>query len=500
MSNADNPALEGDFFIKPATPVPAQKTVLPPCDQIGVTIIIPRVCCFKRDTATLTEERLVEALKVAIAGAIAEYPHLCGKITYANEKTHRFQLEIPEDTTVQLRVKNQPHLDADELEKHHWPIHKLKRAELCLSKYPTRGINTYNFAVQANLIKGGLLLLTHMNHIHFDGIGHVMIELVLAHHLGRALDGKPPKPSGVISEKALDKSLAYAKHPARPILDWPDWRPAGPPLQLPGMSDDELMEMVINASSDFTITLWHFTPEIQQELRALAQVQGGKKISLASSMHAWLWRMYVKVREHEPDVKSTCFTPVQTRGRVPELPQMWSGSALVYSRAEATAEEVKTLPLNELGNRIERGTARWNADTIREYWGSIEDVPDLATIEPNVNRIRGTDVEFSNVTTFPFHTLRWGKGLTASGWRCTELAFSDAYVLLAPKLPNGSIEVLMLWTEDCLENALKDPEWKKYAKFACAGEPGLDERLAAEWGRVPPPAPRESSAKPASKL
>jgi hypothetical protein len=481
--------IEGTFFIRPTTPVPAQTTFLPPGDQVGQTIIIPRIACFRRDESILSEERFIEALKRAVADTIADFPHLCGKITWANKATRRVQLEIPEDTTVQLVVKRQSHLTADELEAKNWPPYMLKRAELTLSKWPTYGIDTYNFAVQANLIKGGVLLAIHMNHVHLDGIGHVMVEMVFAHHLSRAVDGKPYKRSGIINDAALDKSLAWGSHPARPILEWEDWRKAGPPLEQPeGMTHDEFWEMLVATCDDFRMSGWKFTKETQETIRREGQRPGGKKLSLASCMHSFLWKVYVRARELEPEQETICFTPVQTRGRVKDLPQMWAGTALVYSRAKMTAQQVREKHAGELGEAIEAGTARWTEETIREFWGSIEDCPNLADVEPNVNRVRGPDVEFSNLSTFPFYRNSWGKGLIVKSWRVTELAFSDAYVVIAPKLNNGDIEFFLLATSDAHENILRDPEFRRHAIYVTSNDPDME----AEVERVTPkqPAPK----------
>jgi len=475
--------LEGEYWVSPSKPVPAEKTVLPPCDQIGQTIILPRIACFKIDAAVLSEERLVEALKTAIADTTAEYPHLCGKVTVANAATRRYQLEIPENDKLRLVVKRHA-LNADELEAQGWPFHKLKRADMTFSKYPIYGIDTFNFGVQCNLIEGGVLLAIHMNHIHLDGIGHVITEQVFAHHLGRAIDRKPSRPSGIITAAALDKSLAWGKTPARPILEWEDWRQAGAPFVKPeGMSMDDVMDMLVDSCSDLTGACWKFSPAAQEKIKKAGQPPNGQgKLSLASCMHSFLWKLYVKARQQERgqelDTPTTCFTPVQTRGRIKSLPQTWSGFALVYSRAPSTIGEVLECHPSELGKRMEDGIARWTEDSIREYWGSIEQTENLATIEPNVNRQRGTDVEMSNLSFFPFHTLKWGTGLQVKSWRITELAFTDAYIVICPKLRNGDLEFFLLAEESTYENILRDPEFRSLAEFVCHTDPEWDSKIA----------------------
>jgi hypothetical protein len=255
------------------------------------------------------------------------------------------------------------------------------------------------------------------------------------------------------------------------------------------MTHDEFWEMLISTTSDFRMSGWKFTPETQQIIRAEGQAPGSKKkLSLASCMHSFLWKVYVRARELEPEQETICFTPVQTRGRVKDLPQMWAGTALVYSRAKMTAQQVREKHAGELGEAIEAGTARWTEETIREFWGSIEECPNLADVEPNVNRVRGPDVEFSNLSTFPFYRNSWGKGLIVKSWRVTELAFSDAYVVIAPKLNNGDIEFFLLATSDAHDNILRDPEFRRHAVYVTSNDPEME----AEVERVTPqqPAPK----------
>ncbi|KAF1822669.1 uncharacterized protein K489DRAFT_380039 [Dissoconium aciculare CBS 342.82] len=478
--------LEQTFRIRPSTPVAAGITQLPAGDQVGVPIVLPKILCFGR-SAALPEEHLVEALKVATADAIAELPHLCGKISLANEATRRWQLEIEEDASVLFRVRYFPEKSYQEYERLKWPPHMLRREELSLSKYPIKGVGTYNFAVQANMIQDGLILALHMSHIHFDGYAHALIESVFAHHLCRAIAQKPGKLSGIIVPEALDKSVAYGTQPARPILEWEDWRAAPPPMKLDGVSEEQLSQLFVASMANFSVSFWKFSAKELARIRQEGQdtTPGAKKLSLASCLHAYLWKAVVRARRHDPEQRTLCLTPVQTRGRIKEMHPQWSGSALVYSRAHATAGEVEKAPLFDLGRRLEKGVARWTPALIREYWGSIEACEDLSTIQANTDRANGPDVEFSNISNLPFHRTDWGNGLHAAAWRCTELAFTDGYFIVAPKHNNGDIEVLCYMTKNTLANLIEDRDFRRRAEYVCSGDVGIDARIAATE-----PAPR----------
>lgn len=481
--------LEQSFWVGPATPVPASKAVLPAPDQVGIPIVLPRICCFRRD-ATLSDHKLITALQVATSGAIAELPHLLGKITLAPGPKRRFQLEIEENATVLVKIKHHPEKSAEYFERRAWAPHLIKREELTLSKYPIPGVGTYNFAVQANLIRGGVILAIHMSHLHFDGYAHALIELVFAHHLRQALLGRSGTNSGIVVPSALDKSVAHGTHPARPILEWEDWRPAPPPADMSAFSPEELMQLYVASMANFSLTIWRFTPEQQERMRREFQdpeagTNGKKKLSLASCLHSYLWKAITRARELDPDQETRCLTPVQTRGRVKEMHENWSGSALVYSRAKATAAEVQALPTHALGRRLEAGVSRWTPARIREYWGSIEDCADLTKIQPNTDRQNGPDVEFSNIANLPYHRIDWGQGLEVAAWRATELAFTDGYVIISPRLRNGNLEAFMYLNKDTLANLLADPEFRARAEYVAAADAEVDVQVAQTQ-----PAPR----------
>jgi len=478
QTTPDASSLEQTFWVKPSTPVPASKTLLPAADQVGVPIVLPRICCFTRDDS-LSEEHFIEAIKIGTAGAIAELPHLCGKISVADPARRRYQLEIPEDTSVLVKIKWHPGETAEEYARQSWAPHLMLREKLTLSKYPIKGVGTYNFAVQANMIQGGVILALHMNHLHFDGYAHALIELVFAHFLSRAIERKPATPSGIIVPEALDKSVAWGSHPARPVLDWPDWRQAPPPMKLDGYTEEQLSKLYVASMADFTLTVWSFSPQSLDRIRRDGQEPGSdKKLSLASCLHSFLWKALVRSRKQDLDTTTMCLTPVQTRGRVRELHQMWSGSALVYSRAKATIRELMSVPNYDLGRRLEAGVARWTPQVIREYWGSLEDCDDLSSIQPNTDRQNGPDIELSNISNLPFHRISWGKGLTVAAWRCTDLAFTDGYVIVAPKLRNGNIETFLWMHKDSVATLLEDKEWRNTAEYVCANTTDMDAQVA----------------------
>lgn len=458
------------YWVAPLEPVEAQTIQLPAPDQIGIPVVEPVTMCFKT-TEGYNEASFIEAIKAATAGTVWEIPHLAGSVVWEDEARHRIKLVIPENAKNEVRIKWLPQKDADELDRQHWPPHAFLHSEVCLAPRPTYGIGTYNFGVQANIIRGGVIIVLHMNHTILDGSAQAVVEEIFGHHLSRALDGMKATASGKMPPEALDKSRALGSHPAKPILDWKDWREA--PKN--NMTVEEATAALYAKISKLSLTVWHIPPEKLAKLRASMQDPSKPKLTMATCLSTWLWRATARARRHSPDTMTRMLTPVQTRTRVPEMHENHTGSALVYGRAKATVRELSTLTTHALGERIAKSVAWWTPERIREYWGSIEECDDIAKYQNNTDRDFGTDVEFTNITNMAFYNIGWGKGLDIRAWRLPAIAFTDAWTIVLPKLRSGGSELMMYLARDTLEVLMKDPVFREYAEYWCASDASLDQ-------------------------
>jgi len=342
------------YWVSPLKPIKAGTTTLPAPDQIGVTIVQPLIVCFTTNE-DFDEARFIEAVKIATAGVAWEIPELAGQIVWEDQARHRIKCVIPEDPRLRVTIKHLPEIDAKDLDAKHWPLSAMLPKLYCFTERTQYGVGTFNFGVQANIVKGGVLLTMHMNHIILDGSAQAMLECIFGLHLGRAMEGKAPKLSGIVPPEALDKSSAYGSHPARPMLEWKDWKEA--PKH--NLTIQQIGALIRQKMSLLAITTWYLTPEKCAKLRSSMQKSGEPKLSMASCIAILMWRAVVRARELDPEEETTLFTPVQTRGRVKELHPSYIGSALVYGRTKVTVKDLLTKPAAELGRRIEASVAFW---------------------------------------------------------------------------------------------------------------------------------------------
>ncbi|EME43491.1 hypothetical protein DOTSEDRAFT_72762 [Dothistroma septosporum NZE10] len=461
------------FWISPRSRIPPQTIALPAGDQIGVAIVQPLLMCF-RTTNEYDETECIDSVKAAAAGCISEIPALAGKLIWTGEARHRIECVISGDPKVQVRIQ-WLNWGARELDAEHWPMYRFQHSEVCLDPRPASGIGTYNFGVQANILRGGIIIVLHMNHTILDGSAQGVLETIFAHHLSRAMDQQAPEPSGLIPPAALDKTTTQGFHPARHMLEWKDWRL----VEKNAISAEAATKALIAKFAKLTYTIWHTPPEKLAKLRRNMQDPAHPKLSMATCLSIWLWRAITRSRGLSPETTSRMLLPIQTRGRVKEVHQNYSGSALVYGRTKATASELSTLPTHELGTRIGKSLEWWSVDRIREFWGSIEDCDDTAKYQSNTDREFGTDFECTHMSNFPFYNLHWGRGLQIRAYRLPGIPFTDGWCSFAPRLTSGGNELHLYLARDTLDVLFRDAEFREYAEYWCASDSALDEQAAA---------------------
>ncbi|CAK3941849.1 Chloramphenicol acetyltransferase-like domain [Lecanosticta acicola] len=461
-------------WVSPLEPIEAQTIALPAPDQVGITVIQPLMVCFKT-TEHYREDQFIESVKKAASGCIWEIPALAGSVVWEDESRHRTKVDIPHDAKVQVKINYLPQKNAEELDRQHWPPRTFPHAEVCLSPRPTYGIGSYNFGVQANIIQGGVILVLHMNHTILDGSAQAIVEEIFAHHLSRAMDGEAPIASGLVPPEALDKSRAYGTHPAKPILEWKDWRLATENT----MSEEAQTAALLDRMAKLTLTVWYISPARLAKLRAAMQDPSQPKMSLATCLTIWLWAATSRARGHSPDTETRMLMPVQTRVRVPDMHENHSGSALVYGRTKATLGELNTLRPHAIGERIANSIAFWTPERIREYWGSIEDCDDVAKYHSNTNREFGTDLEFTHMSNFKFYGIPWGRGLQVRAYRLPGIAFTDGWTVFLPKQVDDGRELMIYLSRDTLGRLMKDASFREYAEYWSSLDPSID-RQAAE--------------------
>jgi len=470
------PAVQ-DFWVRANDASLAGKTItLPPTDQAGVRYIVPRTLCFLTDTE-FSEDRFIHALQAAVAGCMAELPFLAGRVVPESEGSPRIKVEFGDNPGAELRIKRLPHYNARELDAAHWPIHKLSFMDLVLVHRGMGHVN-YTWAVQANILTGGVILMIHINHTCSDGTTNGLIQDCFVHHMSRSLNGQPSTLTGKFPPESQDRSLVYGTQPARPIELWQDWQ--------------HVKNARVPKPEPLTLTGWFLPAEKMAKLRTLPSDKSSTtRLSTAHTLAAVLWRTFTRARRLPADELTTMISPVQVRGKVqPPLHPNYCGNALAYGRAKVSVKELLARPLSDTVLHIDRSCKWWTPEAVREMWGSIENVADVTTIKPNMFRDFGTDFEVSNLMNMPFYKLDWGRGLCVRCIRFPNLTLCDGWVNVLPRYPDGGLEIVLHATRTTLANLVRDPEFTSNFQYRMCGDLSIEPLIRDAGVQVAPPRAR----------
>lgn len=157
---------------KPASPLIGQVVDLGPIDQIAPRCYMTTVFCL-RLAPDITKSSIIKRVQRMVLCAVQEIPQLLTTVVSRNNSREELELRYLEDSGACLTFKDytSEHLkhewkygSFDDLAKDHFPYHKLERRTLIDGINPDeKDKHTMALKVQANLIPGGLLLVSALH-------------------------------------------------------------------------------------------------------------------------------------------------------------------------------------------------------------------------------------------------------------------------------------------------------------------------------------------------
>jgi hypothetical protein len=473
-------------FVQPPGGLAPEILALSPADQFIIRNFVSTLLCFKLDVNCPINE-IIEDLKEGLSNTIAEIPFLAGILRKESEERWDLHVDIAENAGVELRINDMRHLsggmlyDFDALVAAGIPPSELDFDKLVAGTLipPPEPVC---LAVQANFVKGGLLLNTHLHHAVMDGSGLFTFLTCLAKHTAAASRSKVVQLSDLLSEDCLDRNLLQANPSRRQMTEYPGFRPAQAESWAPKADSALLMEkLVIQARTDklkkVEKSWWVMSPEqirgLEEEI--LSANPGATKPTLNSTLSAFLWRhmSLARLAIGEDIKKSGLLTVVDIRSRIePPLPSDYVGNALIFARADTDVSKLcsKTpRDLYETASKITESVNWWDADKIEALLGAVEGTSDMRSIEWNVDCHFGNDVQVTSTlgAASPYE-LDWGSRLGKfKALRFPTGAFYDGFVTVLPRLPDGSVEFVLNAGVAVLKVLQDDVEFNKYATFSC---------------------------------
>jgi hypothetical protein len=362
--------------------------------------------------------------------------------------------------------------DYAELKEKFFPVAYFDADTFCpRSVWPSAGERLPISIVQANFIRGGLILTWNLFHMVGDGTSFTLWTKIWAEECRRAqgLEILDPvqlpdaiwddreqmiKPSGRNEGKLED-------HPEYTLLPF---TPPGPPPKLTSLSHRG--------------QVFYFSPESLAALKADASPSNATKpsdqkwISTNDALSALLWRTVMTVQSPletlEGEPVSVFNVALDGRQRTdPKVHPATLGCFLEYVAVSMSVREMlTTLNLADLAIEVRKAILRADNQFTDDVVALVDQLEDVDRLVPTAFLdVPGFNCVLTSWLNFQLYGIEWGPvlGNNIQAVRTPHVGCINGGQVILPALPNGGMEILVGVEESCLDRLLKDPLFAKYA-------------------------------------
>ncbi|PWY95943.1 hypothetical protein BO94DRAFT_141709 [Aspergillus sclerotioniger CBS 115572] len=359
-----------------------------------------------------------------------------------------------------------------ELRAQHFPVAAFDADTFCRSDvWPTPGEPLPISLVQANFIRGGLILTWCILHMAGDGTSFQTWMQVWAEECRHAqgLDSKPVALPPAIFEDRERVMRSTGRNLGRPE-DHPEYivLPVKPPAGIPPKM----------LSKDHRAQVFYFSPEALSALKSDASPSNATEptnvpwISTNDALSALLWRTVMAVQwpvetlEGDP----VSFFNIALNGRLRTDPPVHPdtlGCFLEYIGVSMPVRKMlSSASLADLAVLIRQELQRVNNQFTDDVTTLIEGLDDISQIFPaSLVDLPGFNCILSSWIGFKLYDIDWGTllGGHIESVRTPHVGIINGLQIVLPSPPEGGMEVVIGVADGCLERLLNDPLWTKYA-------------------------------------
>jgi len=479
------------IFIRPNTLLVPETVKLSPIDQFTIRVYTPALLLF-RLSANASRAVVSSELQRGLASLLDDIPILAGNVITEDETRGTVQLDIPENAGVLFKVKEMvdaekgPVLDFAELEKACFPSSSLDPSLLSPIHLVPEPVAPC-LAVQANFIRGGLILATYVHHSVADGAALGTFWKAWSRHTAAVSEARLIPTSESFAFEALERSpLFQGTRSRRKLTDFPGFKETRRPITAdsgtsplyvaPGSKASTEAKTATKLPPKLAIAYWYISRDKLRKLEEMAKPKDPKESRRTESevLSAFIWQHYSGARcLLERGVETVAFfMPCNGRARLdPPLHPDYLGNAVVHSRAELPiAELFSSEPdaLYRIASVIGASVDWWSSDTIWDLLGAMEAWPRVGDVERSMDITCQTDLEITNTSPFPLYDTYWGANLgNPQIFRMPAIFVLDGQVNILPRWLDGGLEFITYLDVETLDRLRADKEFAEFAQFRC---------------------------------
>ncbi|KAF4760295.1 hypothetical protein N7455_012731 [Penicillium solitum] len=361
--------------------------------------------------------------------------------------------------------------DYAELKDKSFPVASLDADTFCpRSVWPSAGERLPISVVQANFIRGGLILTWCIFHMVGDGITFYTWTNIWAEECRRAqgLEIRDPirLPDAIwqdrerVTKPSGDTAGKLESHPEYTLLPF---TPPGAPPKMTSLSHRG--------------QVFYFSPESLAALKAEAspvnatEPSDQKWISTNDALAALLWRTVMAVQSPldtlEGDPVSVFNIAIDGRQRTdPKLHPATLGCFLEYVAVSVPIRRMlSTMSLADLATEIRKAILRADQQFTDDVVALVEQLEDVDRLVPTAFLdVPGFNCVLTSWVNFKLYGLEWGPllGNNIEAVRVPHVGCINGCQVVLPVLPNGGMEILVGVEESSLDRLLDDSLFTKY--------------------------------------
>lgn len=443
--------------------------------RLAYGIYTPLLICFPLENAP-SQSQIIDILTRGLEQLSDSFPWLAGQVVcedLGGGKTGQPTITRL-DTTSRLIVKDYTHDDAmpsmEALRKAKFPFSMLEGTTLTsLTGAPSKYGNPETdpapvFFLQANFIKGGLLLNFAGEHSAMDGQGVGQIIQLFS----KACHNVP-----FTAEELLQGNRARGN--IIPLLDQDTYKP-GPELDHLIVKPSKVSSPATNEPPpQCTWAYFQFQSTKLSKLKSLASPSSSKSenanatyITTNDAVSAFIWQSVSRTRSSRlpPKSTSTFARAVDVRSCL-SIPPSYLGALSNHTYNTLPVSSILSSPLGSLASSLRLALNPSDLSyAIRSLATQLFLTPDKSTIRYGADLDLSSDIFFSSWAKLPCYDLDFNLGLGfPESVRRPKFYAIEGLMYLMPIDRSGRIDAAICLRDDDMEALRHDPEFVEFAEW-----------------------------------
>lgn len=429
-----------------------------------------------------SKAEILNNLKSGLAQTIKAMPTIAGHVKEAPNPIQKGGMcvsapfsTVDDILTTQDLTESHPEMDYDDLSRRHFPMEAVNPSVI-FSLPGVMDVEKPVFLVQANFIRGGLVLGISLHHSFGDG---ATLKTILQTW---AACCRGERASSTLTKPTQRERLTFPEIGAS-LDEFPEY--ATIPENIAGYQP----EVAIGENAEFAPSplqvdshVFYLSAQKLKELKELAsaKIGGSDWISTSDALSALLWRSITVARN--PDFRNAVTKdtrivniPLDGRRLMREDMSSYLGNMVLFNNATTSLQSLLSSPpqLSEISRIIRQSIFRVDERYTERAISAISSAPDVSKVIMSGGTFGKS---FLTISSWGNLHMDWGKiiGGPSERVRVSKIQFPGVCVVLPALGPRersakaSGVEVIIGLMSDDMARLMKDPFFAGFAEWRCS--------------------------------